>query len=165
MVRYPKFPGKATAEADSRSYQVSVRNIERYNPRVEEPRWQKAWDEARSFVVREDDTREVLTEAGISNKVITSDVKQLPQQSHYASFIALVETLNNRLQENDQFLEDIGLVIVDEAHNNSFRKIFHYFNDVNILGVTATPLSSNKKLPLYQTGCERDLSEAQDFLS
>ncbi|MEI8138194.1 MAG: helicase-related protein, partial [Bacteroidota bacterium] len=62
-----------------------------------------------------------------------------------------VETLNNRLQENDQFLEDIGLVIVDEAHNNSFRKIFHYFNDVNILGVTATPLSSNKKLPLYQT--------------
>jgi superfamily II DNA or RNA helicase len=99
-------------------------------------------------------TSDVLTEAGITNKVITSDVKQLPQQSHYASFIALVETLNNRLQENDQFLEDIGLVIVDEAHNNSFRKIFHYFNDVNILGVTATPLSSNKKLPLYQTYAE-----------
>ncbi len=96
-------------------------------------------------------TSNVLTHAGISNKVITSDVKQLPQQSHYQSFIALVETLNNRLQENDQFIEDIGLVIVDEAHNNSFRKIFHYFNDVNILGVTATPLSSNKKLPLYQT--------------
>ena len=96
-------------------------------------------------------TSNVLTTAGISNKVITSDVKQLPQQSHYQSFIALVETLNNRLQENDQFIEDIGLVIVDEAHNNSFRKIFHYFNDVNILGVTATPLSSNKKLPLYQT--------------
>lgn len=96
-------------------------------------------------------TSNVLTEAGISNKVITSDVKQLPQQSNYQSFIALVETLNNRLQENDQFVEDIGLVVVDEAHNNSFRKIFHYFQDVNILGVTATPLSSNKKLPLYQT--------------
>ena len=96
-------------------------------------------------------TSDVLSEAGISNKVINSEVKQLPHQSEYQSFIALVETLNNRLQENDQFLEDIGLVIVDEAHNNSFRKIFHYFNDVNILGVTATPLSSNKKLPLYQT--------------
>lgn len=48
-------------------------------------------------------TSDVLTEAGISNKVITSDVKNLPQQSHYSSFIALVETLNNRLQENDQF--------------------------------------------------------------
>ena len=75
----------------------------------------------------------------------------MPQQSEYQSFTALVETLNNRLQEDDQFLEDIGLVIVDEAHYNSFRKIFHYFENVNILGVTATPLSSNKKLPLYQT--------------
>lgn len=105
-------------------------------------------------------TSDVLTDAGISNKVITSDVKQLPQQSHYNAFIALVETLNNRLQENDQFLEDIGLVIVDEAHNNSFRKIFHYFNDVNILGVTATPLSSNKKLPLYQTYKELIVGES-----
>ena len=96
-------------------------------------------------------TSDVLNEAGITNKIINSEVKQLPQQSHYQSFTALVETLNNRLQENDQFLEDIGLVIVDEAHNNSFRKIFHYFENVNILGVTATPLSSNKKLPLYQT--------------
>lgn len=96
-------------------------------------------------------TSEVLNSLGISNKIINSEVKQLPQQSHYQTFTALVETLNNRLQDNDQFLEDIGLVIVDEAHNNSFRKIFHYFENVNILGVTATPLSSNKKLPLYQT--------------
>src|ERR1043165_2930449 len=105
-------------------------------------------------------TSEVLKDAGISNKVITSDVKELPHQSHYSSFIALVETLNNRLQENDQFIEDIGLVIVDEAHNNSFRKIFHYFNEVNILGVTATPLSSNKKLPLYQTYSELIVGES-----
>jgi leucyl-tRNA synthetase len=34
------------------------RTIERYNPRVEEPRWQKQWDERQSFVVRNDDTRE-----------------------------------------------------------------------------------------------------------
>lgn len=96
-------------------------------------------------------TSDVLSDLGISNKVISSEVKELPSQSDYQCFTALVETLNNRLQENDQFLEDIGLVVVDEAHNNSFRKIFHYFNDINILGVTATPLSSNKKLPLYQT--------------
>lgn len=95
-------------------------------------------------------TSEVLSSIGISNKVINSEVKQLPNQTPYQCFTALVETLNNRLQENEEFLEDIGLVIVDEAHNNSFRKIFHYFKDVNILGVTATPLSSNKKLPLYQ---------------
>jgi superfamily II DNA or RNA helicase len=105
-------------------------------------------------------TSDVLNDVGIETKVISSEVKNLPQQSDYQSFIALVETLNNRLQENDQFLEDIGLVIVDEAHNNSFRKIFHYFQNVNILGVTATPLSSNKKLPLYQTYNELIVGES-----
>lgn len=35
-----------------------TRTIERYNPRVEEPRWQKQWDERQSFVVRNDDPRE-----------------------------------------------------------------------------------------------------------
>jgi leucyl-tRNA synthetase len=35
-----------------------VKPIERYNPRVEEPRWQKAWEDAQSFVVSNDDPRE-----------------------------------------------------------------------------------------------------------
>ena len=60
----------------------------------------------------------------------------------------MVETLNNRLNEDENFLENIGLVIVDEAHYNSFRKIFQFYSKINILGVTATPLSSNKSLPL-----------------
>lgn len=96
-------------------------------------------------------TSDVLNDLGISNKVINSSVKKLADQNGFQCYTALVETLNNRLQENDSFLEDIGLVIVDEAHNNSFRKIFHHFSDVCILGVTATPLSSNKKLPLRDT--------------
>ena len=37
---------------------MSAKTIERYNPRVEEPRWQKAWEERDSFRVREDDPRE-----------------------------------------------------------------------------------------------------------
>jgi superfamily II DNA or RNA helicase len=105
-------------------------------------------------------TSDVLLEKGIPNKIINSSVKELPAQSEFKSFTALVETLNNRLQDNDKFLEDIGLVIVDEAHNNSFRKIFHHFNDVNILGVTATPLSSNKKLPLRDTYCDLIIGES-----
>jgi len=35
-----------------------VKPIERYNPRVEEPRWQKAWEDNKSFVVANDDPRE-----------------------------------------------------------------------------------------------------------
>jgi len=93
-------------------------------------------------------TSKQLAAIHIENKVINSLVKNMDDQDKFDTFTAMVETLNNRLQEDKNFLKNIGLVIVDEAHNNSFRKIFQYFQDVNILGVTATPLSSNKALPL-----------------
>lgn len=93
-------------------------------------------------------TAGVLKSMEIPTKIINSQVKTIENQDDYQAFVAMVETLNNRLQENQQFLENVGLVIVDEAHYNSFRKIFQYFKGVNILGVTATPLSSNKTLPL-----------------
>ncbi|HBW87075.1 MAG TPA: DEAD/DEAH box helicase, partial [Crocinitomicaceae bacterium] len=93
-------------------------------------------------------TSKQLSAIGVTNKVISSEVKNLNDQGDFDCFIAMVETLNNRLNENQNFVEDVGLVIVDEAHYNSFRKIFQYYKGRNILGVTATPLSSNKALPL-----------------
>ena len=93
-------------------------------------------------------TSKQLSAIGVSNKIINSEVKALPNQHEYQCFIAMVETLHNRLNDDDNFIKDIGLVIVDEAHYNSFRKIFQYYQNCNILGVTATPLSSNKALPL-----------------
>ncbi|MGB6153236.1 MAG: helicase-related protein, partial [Pricia sp.] len=53
-----------------------------------------------------------------------------------------------RLQEEKVKIKEIGLVIIDEAHYNSFRKLFKFFKNSTILGVTATPLSSNIKLPM-----------------
>jgi len=93
-------------------------------------------------------TSRQLSAIGVDNKVINSEVKNIPDQSEYNCFIAMVETLNNRLNDNENFIEGVGLVIVDEAHYNSFRKIFQFYDGGNILGVTATPLSSNKALPL-----------------
>ncbi len=93
-------------------------------------------------------TSKQLNAIGVQNKIINSEVKRIPDQHEYNCFIAMVETLNNRLHDNDNFIENIGLVIVDEAHYNSFRKIFQFYEGGNILGVTATPLSSNKSLPL-----------------
>jgi superfamily II DNA or RNA helicase len=93
-------------------------------------------------------TSKQLKAIDVNNMVISSDVKSIHDQDEHECYIAMVETLNNRLQENENFIEGIGLVIVDEAHYNSFRKIFQFYGDVNILGVTATPLSSNKALPL-----------------
>ncbi|MFZ9031242.1 MAG: DEAD/DEAH box helicase [Robiginitalea sp.] len=93
-------------------------------------------------------TSRMLEGFGVHNKVISSEVKELPDEEKYQCFVAMVETLNNRLQEKAIELHGIGLVIIDEAHYNSFRKLFKYFEDSIILGVTATPLSSNIKLPM-----------------
>jgi superfamily II DNA or RNA helicase len=93
-------------------------------------------------------TSRMLKGFGVKNKIINSDVKELPSQDPHMCYVAMVETLNNRLQEGTISLKDIGLVIIDEAHYNSFRKLFKYFESSVILGVTATPLSSNIKLPM-----------------
>ncbi|MEO0507320.1 MAG: DEAD/DEAH box helicase [Bacteroidota bacterium] len=93
-------------------------------------------------------TSKMLQGFGVSNKIINSDVKELYDQDNYMCFVAMVETLNNRLQEEKVKINNVGLVIIDEAHYNSFRKLFGYFEESTILGVTATPLSSNIKLPM-----------------
>lgn len=93
-------------------------------------------------------TSRQLSAINVNNKVINSEVKEIPNQEDYQCYIAMVETLNNRLNDDENFIKDVGLVIVDEAHYNSFRKIFQFYVNANILGVTATPLSSNKALPL-----------------
>ncbi|MCL8006093.1 DEAD/DEAH box helicase [Gelidibacter japonicus] len=92
-------------------------------------------------------TSRMLTEFNVTNKVIDSKAN-LDDQANYSCFVAMVETLNNRLQEDMLDISDVGLVIIDEAHYNSFTKLFKYFENSFILGVTATPLSSNKELPM-----------------
>ncbi len=93
-------------------------------------------------------TSSMLDEFGVHNKVINSKVKELPDQREYTCFVAMVETLNNRLKEDMIEIDNLGMVIVDEAHYNSFRKLFRYFEQCILLGVTATPLSSNINLPM-----------------
>ena len=93
-------------------------------------------------------TSRMLKGFGVRNKIINSEVKQLDPAEQYQCYVAMVETLNNRLQDKAIALKGVGLVIIDEAHYNSFRKLFKYFESAVILGVTATPLSSNIKLPM-----------------
>lgn len=93
-------------------------------------------------------TSKMLKGFGVKNKIINSEVKEWQDQDEYMCFVAMVETLNNRLQEEKIEINNIGLVIIDEAHYNSFRKLFKFFENSVIIGVTATPLSSNIKLPM-----------------
>ncbi|MFT3796270.1 DEAD/DEAH box helicase [Flavobacterium sp.] len=95
-------------------------------------------------------TSKMLTGFDVKNKIINSKVKELPDQNDYSCFVAMVETLKNRINDEKLHLDNIGLVIIDEAHYNSFRKLLNSFKNSFILGVTATPLSSNIKLPMNQ---------------
>ena len=92
-------------------------------------------------------TSKVLTDFGVLNKVVNSKAS-LDDQEEYSCFVAMVETLNNRLLDDKLDISDVGLVIIDEAHYNSFTKLLKFFSSSFILGVTATPLSSNINLPM-----------------
>ncbi|MEO8517154.1 MAG: DEAD/DEAH box helicase family protein, partial [Flavobacterium sp.] len=95
-------------------------------------------------------TSKMLKGFDVKNKIINSKVKELPDQNEYSCFVAMVETLKNRLNDEKLHIDNVGLVIIDEAHYNSFRKLLSLFKNSFILGVTATPLSSNIKLPMYE---------------
>ena len=92
-------------------------------------------------------TSKVLSDFGVLNKIINSKAS-LDDQQKYSCFVAMVETLNNRLIDDKIDISDVGLVIIDEAHYNSFTKLLKFFSSSFILGVTATPLSSNINLPM-----------------
>lgn len=108
-------------------------------------------------------TSGMLTEFGVSNKVVDSTAN-LEDQVKYSCFVAMVETLNNRLNDGKLDISDIGLVIIDEAHYNSFTKLFKFFEKSFILGVTATPLSSNVKLPMKDNYNELIVGETIESL-
>lgn len=104
-------------------------------------------------------TSKMLKSFGVKNTIIDSSLKDLPYDNDFSCYVAMVETLNNRLKDKKFHMDYVGLVIVDEAHYNSFRKLFTYFKNSIFLGVTATPLSSNIELPMYETYSELIVGE------
>lgn len=78
---------------------------------------------------------------GISGQMIKAGMKTVPDAAVY---VGMVESVNRRIDR----LKNIGLVIIDEAHNLSFAKMFAHFHDQLIIGFTATPLTSSKLKPL-----------------
>jgi len=108
-------------------------------------------------------TSNMLTEFAVDNKVIDSKA-DLSDQGEYSCFVAMVETLNNRLNDDKLDISDIGLVIIDEAHYNSFTKLFKFFSQCFILGVTATPLSSSIELPMTDNYDELIVGESIESL-
>ena len=63
-------------------------------------------------------------------------------------YVSMAQTLIRRLRKYENYLPNIGLMIVDEAHRNDFNNIFDYFTNYKRVGFSATPISASKKHPL-----------------
>lgn len=105
-------------------------------------------------------TSNTLKNLGIANKIINSTVTRIAGKQPCDCYVAMVETLRNRLREGVFDASPVGLVIIDEAHYNAFRKLLDKFPDAIVIGVTATPLSSNAALPMNKTYQELVVGES-----
>lgn len=104
-------------------------------------------------------TSKAIQKAGIKSSIIDSSVKIVRKSSAVQCYVAMVETLHNRLEDNKMNTGEIGLVIIDEAHHNSFQKLLDKFENAIVIGVTATPLSSNADFSMKKTYKELVLGE------
>lgn len=82
-------------------------------------------------------TASTLRAIGVTVETVVASKKQLNHLSH--TYVAMIQTLKKRLQKDSDFVKDVGLIIVDEAHLLMHKEIFDYYPDAKILGVTATP--------------------------
>ena len=94
-------------------------------------------------------TATVLKNRGLKTSVITSSKKV--KSGANDCMVAMVETLKNRIKEKKIKTGDVRLVIIDEAHHNSFRKLLASFKNAIVIGVTATPFSSDIAVPMKKT--------------
>jgi len=103
-------------------------------------------------------TSSVLKKMGINNLAYTSEVKKKPRVQPDC-YVAMIETLKNRIRDKQFNPDGVGLVIIDEAHHNSFQKLLDKFSNAIIIGVTATPLSSDITMPLHKNYSELIVGE------
>lgn len=88
-------------------------------------------------------TRNALIKFGISSEPITDKTKFLLRNTNV--YVAMVETIHNRLSKDSNFLTDIDLIITDEAHIQVFHKVTDFFPNAKELAFTATPLINKRE--------------------
>ena len=91
-------------------------------------------------------TSTTLRKLTVHNRIINSNSNTFINRSN--CYVAMVETLHNRIKAKKIKTKEVGLVIIDEAHHNSFRKLTKSFKNAFVIGVTATPFSSDISKPM-----------------
>lgn len=105
-----------------------------------------------------DQTCETLAKIGLSYCKITANTKNITHDSEV--FVAMIETIDNRLSKGRIDMPKIGLVISDECHVLVFEKVYKYFDGAKILGVSATPVVLKK---IFYSKCAHCKKEYDDI--
>jgi len=96
--------------------------------------------------------KELLKQAGgtfekfdLQPELITAGSKpDLSKNLH----VSMIETFDRRKDDYALFLSTKTLIVIDEAHLNTFTKVFDYINkDTIVIGATATPYRKGKNIP------------------
>lgn len=82
---------------------------------------------------------------GIIAEPVFASTKRL---SHSQVYSGMAETLHRRFTKNQNYIQNIGLLVIDEAHLGLFKKFIELHPEILVIGFTATPIASNKKEPL-----------------
>jgi len=95
-------------------------------------------------------TQQTLEKFGVDSYPIIA--KKRKTDFTYNVFNAMTETLSRRMKADPEFINklNVDIVIVDECHKSIHYKVIKQFKDLKkwIIGVTATPVCSDKKQPL-----------------
>lgn len=95
-------------------------------------------------------TMEAIIKAGLNCEKIVSSKKTI---NHHADvFICMEQTLANKLAKNKYLLNNIGAIVIDEAHYQNFAKHIKYFDGLFQLGLSATP-QINERETFYKCDC------------
>ena len=90
-------------------------------------------------------TCETLIMLGIYPGEISAKVKRAPNQQ---IIVGMQKTIENRFKNNPNYIQDVSMMILDEAHYLSYTNLLPIFPDTRLIGVTATPISMKKGFKL-----------------
>lgn len=85
-----------------------------------------------------DQTVSTLKSVGVSAQSFTASSKS--KHNTVDVYVAMIETLNKRLEKSRFDTSEVTLVISDEAHILVHNKVYDYFNNSKFIGFTATPV-------------------------
>lgn len=104
---------------------------------------------------------DTLFNIGVRSEAVYANKKHLMHSSQV--YVAMIETMYNRIRKNPYFVPKIDLIIVDECHLLTYVKLFDYFPNTLILGVTATPATNITETTYRDIGGGESMEYKQKF--